>query len=80
MATKKLTRKELLMVIGHCQTMFGEIRGIAANDRDRDRAAHVDGACVAGFDFCLDALSTEPPIECKGKSKWATGPKYGGEV
>lgn len=79
MISKRLTRKELLMVIGHCQNLFGHIQGVN-HDRNTNRAAQVQGACEAGFDFCLEALSLEPPVESSGKSKWAKGPKYGNEI
>ena len=76
---RKPTRRDLLIVIGHLQTIIGTAKGIGQNDRNPNRAAQLTGALEAGFNLCLEALSQDKPIY-KPSGPWAKAPKYGNEV
>lgn len=58
----KYTRKQLLIALGDCQTLFGQIAA-AASDRNPHRASDIERLTTKGFDLCLTVRNTEPPIE-----------------
>jgi hypothetical protein len=65
---RKPTRKDLLLVIGRCQTLFGEILG-AASDRNPNRAEDIDRLCKKGFNLCIEAAEQDEPVAPNGP--WA---------
>lgn len=58
----KYTRKQLLIALGDCQSLFGRITG-AASDRNPNRAEDIENLTSQGFQLCLKIRSSEPPIE-----------------
>ena len=59
--TKKPSRKDLLRVVAHLQALIGDAMAHAGNDRDRDRAKHVQVALSEAHDLCIVARSFDPP-------------------
>jgi hypothetical protein len=57
----KYTRKQLLIALGDCQSLFGRIAA-AAGDRNPNRAADLETLTRQGFNLCLKIRNTEPPI------------------
>lgn len=57
----KYTRKQLIIALGDCQQLFGQISS-AASDRNPNRAADIDKLTKSGFELCIAVRSTEPPI------------------
>jgi len=71
-AAKKLTRKQLMQALGDRQSLFGQIQS-AASDKNPNRAAEIDGLCKVGFEFCVEVLSTEPPVQGSLIGKYEKG-------
>lgn len=56
------TRRDLLLVIGELQNLFGRAAG-AASDRNPNRAEDIAKFTKAGHDLCVEARGFDPPIE-----------------
>ena len=57
----KYTRKQLLIALGDCQDLFGQISS-AASDRNPNRAADIERLTAKGFKLCVDVRSADPPV------------------
>ena len=62
MKKRKPTRRDLLVVVGRLQNMFGKLIA-AAGDRNPERAKDIADICAQGVELCIEARSYEPPIE-----------------
>lgn len=59
---KRPTRRDLLLVIGELQGVFGRLRAAAMDDRATERAAALQDLAELGHDLCIKARSFDPPI------------------
>jgi hypothetical protein len=62
---RKPRRKDLLVVIGRCQDLFGKILG-AHSDRNPNRAEDIHRLCNQGFNLCIEAAEQDEPAAQKG--------------
>jgi hypothetical protein len=58
------TRRDLLIVLGQLQTIFGEAKGVS-NDRNPNREHDLQAKLQEGFDLCLGARNFDPPMDGK---------------
>lgn len=56
-----MKRNKLLIALGDCQDLFGQISA-AASDRNPNRAADIEKLTAKGFKLCVDVRSEYPPI------------------
>lgn len=66
---KKPSRRDLLVVIGRLQDMFGEALA-RNNDRNPERQGEVDAALNFGHQLCIEVRAHDPPLEDSGP--WST--------
>ena len=59
---KRPTRRDLLLVIGELQDLFGRLAA-AAGDRNPNRAQDLSDATKEGLDLCILARSFDDPLE-----------------
>lgn len=69
MKRRKPTRRDLLIVIGQLQEIFGFLSG-ATSDRNPNRMAQLVAGADAGLNRCIEALGMDPPI-FKPTGPWA---------
>lgn len=62
---KKPSRRDLLVVIGRLQDMFGTALA-RNNDRNPERQGEVDAALSFGHHLCIEVRSHDPPLEDSG--------------
>ena len=72
----KPTRKELLMVLGRCQNLFGNVAS-ASSDRNPNRDAQLNAISEIGFALCIEVLGyfdqvvpIGPWSDCLGDVRW----------